>query len=275
VDEIGDRLAQIVAEHGPRSVAMYSGNGVLTHSAGFILGRRWWRAIESPMRLSSGSLDQSGKEIALSLHGRWGAGMSSIKEASGWMLIGVNPVVSMWAGMGMSNPVATIRAARPRGLQVIVADPRRTETAHMADIHLQLRPGSDVVLLAAMCKIAFDAGRVDAAFCKRNVSGMEALRRAVRPCGAAMVRRRCDVDPGEVARAMRALAAGRLTGITSGTGPNMSAGGTVSEYLVLALICAARAVAASRRGRRRRQRAERGGARDRETRSACAGVGLG
>src|SRR5690606_2748063 len=102
VTELGLHLAELLRAHGPRSLAMYAGNGVLAHSAGTSLGQRLLRSIGSPMWFSSASIDQPGKARAAELHGTWGAGMPGFDDSDLWMMIGLNPLVSLWAGMGMA-----------------------------------------------------------------------------------------------------------------------------------------------------------------------------
>jgi anaerobic selenocysteine-containing dehydrogenase len=235
LDEIADRLRDIIDAHGPRAVAMYSGNGVLAHSAGNYLGRRFLKALGSPMWFSSGSIDQPGKEIAHSLHGSWGAGMTGLEHAAGWLFVGVNPFVSLWAGTGIANPIVTLRTARANCTQLVVIDPRRTETAALADHHIQLRPGTDAELLAGAVRHLFATGAVDEEFCRRNVEGVESLRAAVEPFTAEVVAERCGVDPTAVALVAEIFTRGPA-GATAGTGPNMAGDGTLVEYLLLALI---------------------------------------
>ena len=63
--------------------------------------------------------------------------------------------------MPPSNELAELRSFREGGLKVIVIDPRRTETAANADIHLQIRPGTDAVVLGAMLHVIFAEGLYD------------------------------------------------------------------------------------------------------------------
>src|SRR3546814_6342326 len=80
-----------------------------------------------------------------------------------------------------ANPGKAIADARARGAQIIVVDPRRTETARRADMHLQIRPSEDATLLAAMINLVFTHGWHDADFCARFLTSVERLRAAVAP----------------------------------------------------------------------------------------------
>jgi len=98
------------------------------------------------------------------LHGRWGAGPQAFSDSDVCMLVGANPLVSMWGGIPAFNPAKRLHEARRRGLKLIVIDPRVTESARKADIHLQCLPGHDVELLAAMLHVILDEGLQDATF---------------------------------------------------------------------------------------------------------------
>ena len=82
-----------------------------------------------------------------------------------------------------SHPVfgAAIKRAQTRGARLIVADPRRTELAARADIHLQMQPGTDVALFNAMLNHVLAEGLESRAFIVRRTHGFEAVRQAVAP----------------------------------------------------------------------------------------------
>ena len=64
-------------------------------------------------------------------------------------------------------------------MSVIVADPRWTETADLADLHLPLRPGSDIALLNGMLHVLWREGRLDQAFIDAHTSGWDELRAVI------------------------------------------------------------------------------------------------
>lgn len=235
LDEIAARLADIVREHGPRSVALYAGTFSFHYPAGNEMARAFMNAIGSPMRFSSGAIDQPGKGVARALHGTWSAGPQPFDRADTWMLVGANPTVSMWGGIPQYNPGKRLREAKARGMQLIVIDPRRTEAATVADVFLQPKPGEDPTVLAGILRVILTEGLHDAAFCADEVDGLDALRAAVEPFTPEYVARRADVPADDVVRAARVFAAGRVGSVTAGTGPNMAKRGTLTEYLVACL----------------------------------------
>jgi anaerobic selenocysteine-containing dehydrogenase len=232
---IADGLSRILREHGPRSVAMYSGTFSHFCPAGVMLRDAFMDAIGSPMRFTNATIDQPGKPISMALHGRWGGGPQAFADADVCLLVGANPLVSMWGGIPTFNPAKRLHEARARGLQLIVIDPRVTETARKASLHLQCLPGHDVELLAAMLNVIFDEQLYDREFVAAETHGFAELRAAVAPFTPGRVAARAGVPADQIVAAARMFAQARRGNATSGTGPSMAPYGVLMDYLVLAL----------------------------------------
>lgn len=233
MDEIAAKLLQIIECHGPRAVAIYPGAGLASnaHASGFV--RAWLAGIGSPSCYSATTLDQPGKMIAAAIHGKWGGGPHSFDTAQVWMLIGCNPVVSMWGGVPGFNPWKQLRDAQSRGMKLIVVDPRRTEVAKQADLHLRIKPGEDPTLLAGIIRLLLlEEGLFDAQFCAANVAGVDTLREAVRDFTLDYVERRTGIPAAQVQQATRLFASLPRGCVTSGTGPDWAGHGNLTEYLL-------------------------------------------
>ncbi|MEZ4292236.1 MAG: molybdopterin-dependent oxidoreductase [Myxococcota bacterium] len=234
VDEIAERLSEILVTHGPRAVAMYSGTYSIANPATMPLALSLMEAIGSPMHFTSNSIDQPGKAVAQALHGTWMAPPPAFDTRDVALLVGTNPPATMAGGLPLANPGRELTDAVGRGMRFIVIDPRRTDIARRAHLHLQCRPGEDVPLLAAMLNVILREARHDAAFVRDHVDGLEALRAAVAPFEPEWVARRADVRVEDLVQAARLFAGGRGVA-TAGTGPNFNGRGTLFEYLLLAL----------------------------------------
>lgn len=128
---------------------------------------------------------------------------ADIERARTLLLLGANATEN--------HPIvgARIKQAARAGAHLIVIDPRRTELAACADVHLQLRPGTDVPLLHALACAILEEGIADEEFLARRVSGVEeygAFVRAWTPEHAAVV---CGLESGRVREAARLYARGR------------------------------------------------------------------
>lgn len=235
IQEIAEKVRHIVERHGPDAVAYYIGTGVVSNPTGQGLGHAFFRALGSRMLFSASTIDKPAANISTALHGNWIAGAHRMEDADTWMIIGGNPVIAKSNGAPPYNPGMRLKEATARGMKLIVVDPRRTETARRATIHLQLRPGEDPTLLAGMIHIIIEEGLHDRAFVHAHAQGLEALREAVRPFTPDYVATRAGVAVDDLLAAARTFAAGRIGGAVCSTGPSFATHANLSFYLALCL----------------------------------------
>ncbi|MFI6313914.1 molybdopterin-dependent oxidoreductase [Nocardia fusca] len=239
VDEIAQRLRGIVERHGPDAVALFMGTQQNFAALTPMLARAWFRGTGSHKLFSTMTIDQSAKWVVAERMGSYLGGRQRFEDADVWLLAGTNPVVSGNGGDGdgavVHNPSVTLRAARARGLQLIVVDPRRTETAALADLHLAPRPGTDAVLFAGLLRTILREQRHDAEFCARYVADLSELDTAVAPVTPAVVRAICGVPETQLVTAARVFADGKRGMATTGTGLCMGPHSNLAEHLVAAL----------------------------------------
>jgi anaerobic selenocysteine-containing dehydrogenase len=238
LDEIADRLAAILGRHGPRSVATYCGTAAYQSAAALPVARAFHRAIGSESFYTSATIDQPAKFVAPVRHGAWAAGVHTFRTADVAMVVGCNTLVSAYSfpgGVPGFNPFVQLREAKARGLYLIVVDPRRTELAAHADLHLQVVPGEDPTLLAGIVRQILADDAIDRDFCDRHVRGVDELAAAVEPFTPDHVAARAGVPASMVIEAARRFAAGPRGAVSTGTGPNMAPRSTLTEHLAVSL----------------------------------------
>jgi len=238
LDEIADRLRATIERHGPASVAVYVGTGGYQSSCSVAVSRAWLKGFGSRSFYTSLTIDQPAKAMVPPLMGMWEAGFHGYRDADVLMAVGYNPLVSSFGpahGLQGTNPFVELRRAKQRGMALVVVDPRCTELATFADVHLQVRPGEDPALLAGMLRIVLEEGWFDAAFCERWSDGLDELAAAVEPFDLGSVAERCDVPAADVVAATRLFAEARRGAAGTGTGPSMAPHSSLTEYLVTAL----------------------------------------
>jgi anaerobic selenocysteine-containing dehydrogenase len=241
LDDIGARLAAILERDGPEAIGAF--RGTLSYS-NYMLPA-WVRCIGSHGFYSTMTVDQSAKWVTFERLGGWAAGREPFATADVMLLVGANPLVSLSTfNFNNQHPVNSMRAARARGMKLIVIDPRRTETARHADLHLQPLPGEDPTLLAGLLHVILAEGWHDAEFCAQHVNGLGALREAVGPFTPQYVAARTAVDEGKLRQAAEIFAR-RENGMrkrgsaASGVGPNMARHSNLAEHLLecLNVVC--------------------------------------
>jgi anaerobic selenocysteine-containing dehydrogenase len=238
LDEIAEQLRVIVAAHGPRAVATYNGTYAFQNSAHLAVSRAFHDALGSPSYYTSVTIDQPAKVFVGTRHGYWGAGGHFFNDADVVLVFGNNPLVSQYAppgGVPSVSPFEQLRDARQRGLRLIAVDPRVTELSRRADLHLQIRPGEDAMLLAGMLRVLLDEGLQDHAFCAQYTRGIEALRAELEPFTLARVAARTDVPAELIVQATRLFAAGPRGSAVTGTGPEMGGNANLTSHLVACL----------------------------------------
>ena len=131
MDEIAEKLRVIIDRDGPRAVATYNGTYAYLYGGLLAISKAWHKGIGSPMMFCSASIDQPGKQIAMMRHGIWGGGDQSFDSSDVMLMVGCNPVVSMFAGIKFPayNPWKRLLDAKKRGLKLVVIDPRSSDVA--------------------------------------------------------------------------------------------------------------------------------------------------
>lgn len=242
IEEIAEKIEAIVNEHGPRAVATYNGTVAFQNSGQLAYSRAFHNALQSPSYYTSVTIDQPAKVFVGSRMGYWAAGSHFFCDSDVSLIIGNNTLVSHFAapgGVPSMSPFEQLRLARKRGLKVIAVDPRVTELARRSDLHLQVKPGQDSPLLAAMIKLILEENLHDTEFCEDYVEGLDELKSAVVPYDLETAAELTEVPAESIAEAARLFAAGPRGVAVTGTGPEMGAHPNLTQQLVGSLnaIC--------------------------------------
>src|SRR6266550_1603730 len=140
-----------------------------------------------------------------------------------------------------SHPVfgAAIKRAHERGATLIVADPRRTELAGRADIHLQMQPGTDVALYSGMLNHILGLGLENKDFIATRTHDFEKVREAVQPYTPEQAAKITGIPAGKIERAAEIYARGPNTSTLWAMGLTQHANGTdiVTSLLNLMFAC--------------------------------------
>ena len=150
--EIERRLPPLIAAHGKDSIAVMAGNPS-AHKMGLLLYfPRLARARGTRSVFSASTLDQMPKQLSSGLlFGHWlSVAVPDITRCDYLLMLGANPLASNGSMWTVPDFKGKARAMQARGGKLVVVDPRRTETAAMADQHHFIRPGGDAFLMLGM-----------------------------------------------------------------------------------------------------------------------------
>ena len=232
--EIEARLPAVIARHGRNATGIAVGNpsahkiGLLTYFG------KLARALGTKNVFSASTLDQMPKQLASGLmFGHWlSVGLPDISRTDHLLVIGANPLASNGSMWTVPDFKGKAKALQARGGKLVVIDPRRTETAAIANAHHFIRPGADVFLLAAMVQTLFAEKRVRLGAVAEWVQGVEAVESAVAPFTPEAVASRCGIDAGTIRGLARDLATAERAAVYARIGTCTQEYGTLASWLV-------------------------------------------
>lgn len=192
LEHAANQFAATIAEHGPDSVAFYVSGQLLTED--YYVFNKLARALVGTNNIDSNSRLCMSSAVA-GYTRSLGAdappcSYEDIEQSDCVLIVGSN--------MAYAHPVLFRRleeakAKRPH-MQIIVVDPRRTDTCELADMHLAIQPGTDVALFHGILHILMWEGWIDRTFIDQHTEGFDALKTLVRDFTPQMVADLCGIN---------------------------------------------------------------------------------
>ena len=233
IADIAVRLNRIIERHGPDAVGSYHGNPLGHNFGDSNLHSGLLAAIGTGNRFWVGSVDQNSLHVVQ--EEMFGCELMSvptdIDECQCFLLMGMDPAVSKFGWIEViPNGWNRVLAARDRGADLIVVDPRVTATAKEAKTHIQIQPGEDWAFLLALIKISVDEGW-DTPPRSVPVNGMDAFLHLVGQANLEELSARCAVSIQQLRDVARRFAGAKTAACVTHTGLAHSGTGTVGEWL--------------------------------------------
>lgn len=232
--EIERRLPPILAQHGRQAGAISVGNPS-AHKIGLLLYfSRLAKALGSRNVFSASTLDQMPKQLSSGLmFGHWlSIAVPDITRCDFLLVLGANPLASNGSLWTVPDFKGKAKAMQARGGKLVVIDPRRTETAAMADAHHFIRPGADVFLLLGLVHTLFEEKRVRLGRIAPLVNGVDALEAVVQGFSADLVAPRCGIEADTIRALARQLANTPRAAVYGRIGTCTQEYGTLASWLV-------------------------------------------
>ena len=229
MSEIASKLTQIRDDHGPKALAFYGGGGQGNHMGGGY-GISVMRAMGSTAYYSSLAQEKTGDFwINGLLFGAQNCHTSEgVEEADLVVFLGANP----WMAHGIANARKELQALKKSDARkMIVVDPRRTETADMADLHLQVKPGGDAYLLGAILALLVQRDLVDTEFLDAHTVDFETVRDAFMTAPVDAWIKGSGVPVADVEAAVTMIANAKAMSIRAELGIQQSKNSTLNSYL--------------------------------------------
>ena len=158
LDETTRRLHALQKEHGKDALGVYVGNPTVHNHGAMIFLPLLLRTLRTRNKFSATSVDQLPHHLAayLMFGHQFLIPIPDIDRTRYMLILGANPLASNGSLMSAPGVRDRLKAIQRRGGRVVVVDPRKTETAHLADEHLFIRPGTDALWLLALLHVLLE-----------------------------------------------------------------------------------------------------------------------
>ena len=219
LDHAAERFARVIEQHGPDAVGFYLSGQLLTED--YYVFNKLAKGL-----IATNNVDTNSRLCMSSAVAGYKASLGADAPPACYDDIGLAQTVFItgsnmaWAHPVLFRRLEDARRANP-AMKLIVADPRRTETADVADLHLPLLPGTDVALSHGLLHLMLWEGLTDAAFIAAHTTGFDALRDRVREYTPRHVAQVCGLKEADIVQAARWFG-GRVEGEAARRTPTLS-----------------------------------------------------
>jgi len=233
LDLAADRFARTITEHGPDAVGFYISGQLLTEDyyvfnklAKGLIGTN---NVDTNSRLCMSSA-VAGYKATLGADAP-PACYDDVNHAQCLFIVGSN---AAYAHPVLFRRIEEAKKKNP-AMKVIVADPRRTDTAELADLFLPLQPGSDVMLFHGLLHIMLWEGWINADYIAAHTAGFDELKALVRECTPDVVAQTCGLKKEDLLTAAKWFATSPATLSLYCQGLNQSSSGTAKNATLINL----------------------------------------
>jgi len=237
LDEIAARTRRIQAEHGRDAVGIYLGNPNVHNSGSMLYVRPFLKAVGTRNRFSATSVDQLPHHLAAALmfgH-QFLLPVPDVDRTDFLLVLGANPLASNGSLMTAPGMRERLKLLKKRGGKLVVVDPRRTETARVADRHLAIEPGTDALFLLAILSVLFEEGLAAPGRLADFVDGLATLRSTAADFPPERVAAATGIPAAEVRTLARELAAAPSAACYGRLGVSVQVFGGLCQWLVNAV----------------------------------------
>lgn len=233
-DIVAERIVSIRRERGDDAFAVYMGNpsvhnyGVLTHQGAL------FSHLRTQNRYSATSVDQLPQHlVSLWLYGHKDLlPVPDIDNTAYFLMLGANPIASNGSIWTVPDVRKRITDLKKRGGQLVVLDPRRTETAELASVYHPIRPGTDVLFLAALLNTLFSDSLIAPGRLTDLALGLDEVREAIRPFSAEAVAAATGIEPTAIRGIAHDFAAADSAVCYGRMGVSVQTFGTLNHWLI-------------------------------------------
>lgn len=234
IAEIAERVRNLVDRHGGKSLALYGGGGQGNHAGG-AYANSLLRALGSRHVFNALSQEKTG-DFWINGH-MFGSQTchtaEDVHHCDLLLVIGANP----WIAHGFPNARDHLNQIRKNpSRKLIVVDPRRSETAEMADLHLAVRPGADAFLLGALLATLVRSETIDHDFIREHTVGFDEVKQALLEIPVGEWAAAAEISMADIERCAAMVRASKAMVVRVELGIQQGINSTLNSYLEKLLI---------------------------------------
>ncbi|MFT4629120.1 MAG: anaerobic selenocysteine-containing dehydrogenase [Dinoroseobacter sp.] len=228
------KLVETQQKHGANSVGFYAGNPGVHNYGNITHGTLLRRAVKTRNHFSATSLDQLPHQLAaLQMFGhQFLLPIPDIDNTQLMVIMGGNPMASNGSIMTVPNAPKRLKAIQQRGGRFVVIDPRRSETAEIADQHHFIRPGKDAFLLMAMINLLFSENWVRTGHLSKLLDGLAAVEQAAKPFSLGLAASQTGISAEDIHQLTKELATTKKAVLYGRMGVSVQEFGGICQWAI-------------------------------------------
>ncbi len=237
LDTAAEQLKRIQREHGRDAIGSYLGNPNAHNMGSLLFGIQLLKMLKTKNKFSATSVDQLPHHIvSYQLFGHYlYLPVPDIDHTDYFMIIGGNPLASNGSIMSVPDVKKRLKAIQQRGGQVVVIDPRRSETAEIADQHHFIKPASDALLLLGMLHTLYDEKLLQSNRLLGFTPEIKQVEAYVSAYSPERVAEHTGLSAATIRQLAREFVAAKTAVCYGRMGASVQAFGTLTQYLIMLL----------------------------------------
>ena len=233
-DEVASKFKTIQSQYGHDSLAVYQGNPSVHNMDAMLFSSYFVRSLKTKNRFSATSVDQLPEQlVSLLMFGHsLMVPLPDLGRTQHLIIIGANPVVSNGSLMTAPGVKKRLKAIQARKGTVVVIDPRKTETATLADKHLFIKPGTDVLLLLAMLEVVFSENLAVVGRLEQSLDGLDLVKSLVKNYPPESVSEVTSISADDIRQMVRRFCEAESASCYGRIGVPTQQFGTLTQWLI-------------------------------------------
>jgi anaerobic selenocysteine-containing dehydrogenase len=233
-DEVAQNLKRIRAKCGRNSIGTYLGNPTVHNYGALLFAPQFLRSLRTRNKFSATSVDQLAHHVSayLMFGHQLLLPVPDLERTRYFLILGANPAISNGSLMTAPGMPRRLQEIRERGGKVILIDPRYNETARLADRHLFIRPGTDVLLLLALLHVVFEERLTRLDHLESSTKGVKTVADLVIQFPPERVAATTGIQPNEIRNLAREFASAESAVCYGRIGVSTQEFGGVCQWLI-------------------------------------------